>query len=171
MLQNEKVMNAAIGVYDSHDKAVAAVQELKESGYPVKQLSIIGKADVETVDNGMHVTPKNPLNMTGLGVGLGVGTAVGILTGVGLFAIPGFGFLYGAGALVGAIAGFDFGLLGGGAASVLTTVGVEDTDTKKYQEHLAEGKYLLVANGNKEEVDKAISILESHGQHTYAGIH
>jgi uncharacterized membrane protein len=164
-------MNAAIGVYDSHDMAIEAVRELKESGYPVKQLSIIGKADVEVVDKELHVQSKNPINLAGVGIGTTLGATLGILTGVGLFAIPGLGFLYGAGALVGAIAGIDFGLIGGGVASVFATVGLKDEDTQKYQENLAEGKYLLVAQGSKDEVSNAIEVLNSHGQHTYAAIH
>lgn len=159
-------MNSAIGIYDSHDKALDAVKELKDADYPVKQLSIIGRADVEVVDEGMHIQSKNPLNLAGVGIGTTLGAALGILTGVGVFAIPGLGFLYGAGALVGAIAGFDFGLIGGGIASVLATIGIKDEDAEKYRQHLDQGKYLLVAQGSEDEVSKARKILQEHGQHT-----
>ena len=51
-------MNAAIGVYDSHEKAIEAVRQLKARGYPIKQLSIIGKAEIEeVVDSDLHVQP------------------------------------------------------------------------------------------------------------------
>src|SRR4051812_48921534 len=113
-------MNATIGVYDNHDLAVEAVEKLKNSGYPVSQLSIMGLMVTEVVDDKMHVMPKSNVKTAGLGAGTILGTTLGILTGVGMFAIPGVGFLYGAGALVGAIAGFDFGLIGGGIASALT---------------------------------------------------
>jgi uncharacterized membrane protein len=164
-------MNAAIGVYDSHEKAIEAVKELKDAGYPVSHLSIIGKAEVEVVDKELHTQEKNPLNLVGVGVGTTVGATLGILAGVGVFAVPGLGFLYGAGALVGAIAGFDFGLIGGGIASVLATVGLKDHETKDYQDHLEEGKYLVIAQGSKEDVAKAMDIVKSHGQHTAAGLH
>jgi hypothetical protein len=39
-------MKSTIGVYDTHDKAIAALQELKKSGYPDKLLSLLGKADL-----------------------------------------------------------------------------------------------------------------------------
>ena len=73
-------MNAAIGVYDSHDMALEAVKRLKESGYPVKQLSIIGKANVEVVDKELHVQSKNPINLAGVGLGTTLGAILGILT-------------------------------------------------------------------------------------------
>lgn len=80
-------MKATIGVYDTHEKAVAAVKELKDAGFPVKQLSILGKTEAERVDEDMHVLPKGGINPAGLGAGTILGTTLGILTGVGLFAI------------------------------------------------------------------------------------
>ena len=38
-------MKAAIGVYDTHADAIDALKQLKDSGYPEKSLSLIGKAD------------------------------------------------------------------------------------------------------------------------------
>jgi uncharacterized membrane protein len=159
-------MNSTIGIYDNHDLAVEAVSKLKDAGYSVKHISIIGKTETESVDDQMHITPKSPIKMAGVGAGTALGATLGILTGVGIFAIPGLGFLYGAGALVGAIAGLDFGLIGGGIASVLSTVGVKDASHKKYHDALEEGKYLVVAHGNPEQVKHADKILNAHGTHT-----
>jgi hypothetical protein len=165
-------MNATIGIYDNHDLAVQAVGKLKDSGYPVSQLSIVGIAEAEAIDEEMHVTPKNPLKAAGLGAGTLIGATLGILTGVGIFAIPGLGFLYGAGALVGAIAGVDFGLIGGGVASALTTIGVKDESVqKKYHDALAAGKYLVIAHGSMEEANQAKELLDGHGTHMDMNVH
>lgn len=98
-----------------------------------------------------------------VGIGALAGSVLGVLTGVGIFAIPGVGFLYGAGALVGAIAGFDFGIIGGGIASALTVAGISSDDTKQYEEVLKAGKFLVIAQGNEEEVTRAKNVLETHG--------
>ncbi len=127
-------MNTTIGIYKNHELAVAAVQKLKDSGFPLDLLTIMGKEESEVVDRDMHLSPKNPINTVGIATGTAIGAALGILTGVGLFAIPGVGFLYGAGALVGAIGGADFGILGGGLASVLATIGIKDENAKKYEQ-------------------------------------
>ena len=158
-------MNTAIGVYENHDMAVEAVIKLKDEGFPVSQLSIMGLTEHEVVDAENHVLPQSPLKAPVLGTGIAVGTAVGILTGVGVFAIPGFGLLYGAGALVGAIAGFDFGLIGGGIATVLAAVGLKDGIEKKYHNLLAAGKFLVVAHGSKEETLNAKDLLHNHGKY------
>ena len=165
-------MNATIGIYDNHDLAVEAVQKLKESGYPVTHLSIMGLTEQEeVVDEKGHVIPKSPIKSGGIGAGTVIGTTLGVLTGVGVFAIPGVGFLFGAGALVGAIAGFDLGLIGGGIASALATVGVHDSNAKKYHDALVAGKYLVIAHGNANDVNKAKSLLDEHGTHDDVSSH
>lgn len=165
-------MNSTIGIYENHNKALDAVRKLKDSGFPVKQISIIGKTETEVMDNDMHVImPKDPINVKGIGAGTAIGATLGVLTGVGVFAIPGLGFLFGAGALIGAIAGVDFGLIGGGIASVLGTIGVHDDNAKKYHEVLEAGKYLVVAHGNDDEVKQASEILNSHNTHESIASH
>ncbi len=159
-------MNAAIGIYDNHEKAVAAIVKLKESGYPAANLTLMGLTENETVDNAEYVSPVNPIKPAGLGIGVLAGTTLGILTGVGVFAIPGLGFLFGAGALAGAIAGFDIGIIGGGIATVLNTVGVKDEIAQKYHDALAAGKFLVVAHGSEEEVHKAEELLKELNTHS-----
>ena len=167
-------MKATIAVYNHHKDAVSAVQYLKEQGYSTKNLSILGKAD--KVQDEVILHNKNENNMMKIagaevGVGAALGTTLGVLTGVGLFAIPGLGFLFGAGALVGAIAGFDIGLIGGGVVSALTLGSLEGEDAKAYEKHLAEGKYLVIAQGNEDEVDRAKTMLEMHGMQQHINIH
>ena len=164
-------MNATIGIYDNHELVVDAVQKLKDAHYPMNNLTIMGGAESEVIDEEMRIMAKNPLNVVGLGAGTAVGVSLGILTGVGLFAIPGLGVLFGAGALVGAIAGFDFGLIGGGIASILATVGVKDENAKKYHNALAEGKFLLVVHGSETDVNTAKEVLDEHGKHSEIAFH
>ncbi len=164
-------MKAIIGVYDNHELALNAVVELKNAGYPVKNISIMGLTDTEDIDEELHVIQHNPLKVGGLATGTILGTTLGILTGIGMFAIPGIGFLYGAGAVVGAAAGFDFGLIGGGLASVIATLGVHEDAAAHYQRELEDGKYLLISQGDKEQVKKAEEILSRHATHSTLASH
>lgn len=154
-------MNNLIVVYDSHEKAIDAVTILKQEGYTSKNLSIIGRAD--KARDAAKLSDKEIINVAGAEVGAGVtlGSVLGVLAGVGVFAIPGLGFLYGAGALVGAIAGFDIGLVAGGVASALTVAGIKVAETKKYDDYIEDGNMLVIVQGSANEIEKAGAILKS----------
>jgi len=163
-------MKSTIGVYNNHDEAVAAVKQLKDAGFPTKHVSILGHAhDPEEREH----EEKKVSNLAGTEVGLGaaLGTAAGILTGIGVFAIPGLGLLYGAGALVGAIAGFDLGLIGGGIISALSIGGIKDEHSKKYDALLEDGKFLVIVHGDGADIKRANDILSAHGTHSELNIH
>ena len=85
----------------THNAAVEAVKTLKNAGISERNLSILGKATV--TDDNIHIASGEPAKLAAAEVGAAavLGPVLGVLTGVGLFAIPGLGFLYGAGALVG----------------------------------------------------------------------
>ena len=86
---------------------------------------------------------------------------LGILTGVKLFAIPGLGFLFGAGALSGALAGYSLGIACGGALTLIATLVIKSRSVLKYNEHIKEKGFQVIAHGNNEEVNRAKAILES----------
>jgi len=156
-------MKSVIGVYESHDKAVAALQELKNSGYPMDLLSLIGKA--ELVNNHLYIKSKAVIEKAELSIGVVAGTVLGILTGVGLFAIPGLGILYGGGAFFGAITGLWGGIVSGGFAAILTTHwGIDEVTANRYEQHIKEGSFIIVAQGDDEQLTKAHDVLHLHGQ-------
>lgn len=147
-----------ISLYDSHDQAVAAVDLLKESGFSSRHISMMGRTDV-----GDEVQIKD----ADIAVrGVGVGGLVGLLAGIGLAAIPGVGIFYGIGAVAAAVAGFDFGVIGGTILSVLAIKNMNKEVADRYHTELQSGKTLLSFSGNHEEVAQARAVLESHGIHT-----
>lgn len=161
-------MRTVVGVYEDHHEAVEAVRELKNAGYNSKQISLIGT--VKDTSGLEDVAEDDSERMKVAGAELGItaiaGSTLGLLTGIGVFAIPGLGFLFGAGALVGAIAGFDLGLIGGGIISALTIPGVKGETAKKYEKEIKEGKLLLIVQGTEAEVHEAENLLTSHGKHS-----
>jgi uncharacterized membrane protein len=154
-------MTSTIGVYNTHDLALKGVDQLQQAGFSEKQISVVGQ--VELVDDHLHVKHNEDLNMAPISVGVAAGATLGLLTGLGLFAIPGLGFLFGAGAIVGAFAGLDIGALGGAMVSVLGKVGVHNDHVVKYEEHLKSGKFLVVVQGNTDEIKHAKEVLQAHG--------
>lgn len=153
-------MKKSISIFDSHDQAVKALEELRESGVNMSKISLVGQAEV--VDDHVHVKSNKALVAAPVAVGSVLGTTLGVLTGVGLFAIPGLGILFGAGAIVGALAGFQVGVVTGGLTTILVDLGVKE-DHIEYEQHLKEGRFLLFYDGSDEEIDHVERIIE--GKH------
>jgi uncharacterized membrane protein len=158
-------MKTKVAVYDSHEKAVNALKKLAESKFPMNKISLVGKSEV--IDDHVHLKSLAPIKNAPAFVGIGAGALIGLLSGIGVFTIPGFGFLYGAGALVGAIGGFDLGLVTGGLGTILLTIGIEKEHIVKYEEHLNAGKFILIVNGEKNEILLAEKILHTEGTHLH----
>jgi hypothetical protein len=156
-------------MYDSHEKALSGVKILKQAGLSSRHISLLGTVSGDFDFDGEVQNAKTAVK--GVGIGAIVGPIAGALTGIGVFAIPGLGFLFGAGALVGAIAGFDIGVIGGGLISALSLGGMHKEMEEKYQQELHEGKLLLLVQGDDEEIAQAKSVLEQHGMHTELDVH
>jgi len=158
------IMTTAVGVYETHAQALEAIHQLKKENFPVRHVSILGQADVKNPHSVADEDEMSERAGKGVGIGILTGSTIGILTGVGVFAIPGLGFLFGAGALVGAIAGLDLGLIGGGIAGALS-IGMHKEHYEKYDQYLKDGKFLLIVHGSAKEIEHANDILHQHGQH------
>lgn len=156
-------MKLKVGIYPSHEKAILAVQALRKANYPLNKISIIGKAEI--INDHVHVKSYDGVKNAPVMVGSIMGPVLGLITGLGVFIIPGFGFLYGAGAVVGAIAGFDLGLIGGGILTLLATLGIGEESSIKYEQHLHEGNFLVIAEGSLPEIESAEKILHTEGIH------
>lgn len=60
-------MKTLVGVYETHDKALQAVNTLKSEGIDANNVSILGKADI--IDNHVHI--KNDLKAEKTEVSIG----------------------------------------------------------------------------------------------------
>ena len=153
-------MNTTIGVYDTHENAIEAVEELKRAGYPVEQISLIGKSVV--IDDLIHVRYNRWIKNVPVIIGVIVGPTLGLLSGVKLFTISGLGFLYGIGAFLGALAGFSLGIVFGGVISLIAILVIKSRGVLKYREHIVEKGFQVIAHGNNAEVNKAKAILDQY---------
>ena len=151
-------MNTTIGVYDTHEKAIEAVEVLKRTGFPVQQLSLIGKAAI--IDDMMHVKSTRWIKNTPALIGAIIGPVLGILAGASILAIPGLGFLAGKGAFIGALAGFSLGIAAGAIVSLIITLVIKRGSVLKYHEHIEEKGFQVMVHGNDAEINKARIILE-----------
>jgi hypothetical protein len=150
-------MESKIGIYESHEKALEAVERLIKAGHPLKSISLIG--EVQIINDHLYLKSLETVKYAPIPIGALVGIMTGLLTGLGIFAIPGFGLLYGAGAIVGAMAGLDFGIIGGGLASIFVNMGIKKDKVIKYAEHIKKGRFVVIAHGTQKEIKKAEDVL------------
>ncbi len=162
-------MNTTVGVYVTHDEAIEAVRKLKNAGYPVQKVSLIGKAVI--IDDLMHVSQNKGIKNVPAIIGAIAGPILGMLSGMKLFAIPGLGFLFGIGGLIGALAGFSIGIFTGGAISLLAILIIKSRAVLKYREHLEEKGFQIIVHGDANDVSKAKAILDSHEESLEANSH
>jgi hypothetical protein len=169
-MKNER---RAVGVFANRLETESALQEIKSSGFPMDNVSVVGRnADAADTVAGVEVH-KNIGNkadegaVAGAVTGGAVGGITGLLVGLGTLAIPGVGPILLAGATATALATTLAGTaIGAGGASLLGALiglGVPDDDAQIYSNLLEQGYYLVVVDGNETQVLHAGEILTRKG--------
>ncbi len=155
-----------VGIFTSMEDVEASLTKLDETGFPVDQLSVIGR-DLESSTEIHGFVSTGDVAKTGAGVGAWVGGVFGALTGAAVLFVPGFGPLVVAGSLaaavLAAVEGAALGAGGGGALGAVVGHFVAKRHIPKYAEHLEAGRYLLVADGDDDQLAEARRILEGNG--------
>jgi len=152
-------MKSTVAIYDSHWTALDAVEVLKSKCYPVDKLSIIGQAKSAKEINSDKSS--DSLLRASSGIAVVLDSSLTVLSRARILAVPELGFLFGAGAIVGAIANSTFNLAGMAIVTVLTAIGINKERVENYKQFMNEGKFLVVAQGDDSEVEIAKNILHN----------
>jgi uncharacterized membrane protein len=159
-----EIKKAVVAVYDDHDKAHQAIAYLKKHDIDLSKVSLLGKAEI--VEDHLKVVSVKKIKSAPVSIGAIMGTTLGVLAGASVITVPGLGFIFGAGAFVGALSGLTAGLFGGELASFLLSIGMRKDKLTLYKTHLQEGKFIVIFhNASEEEVEKARQLLKTEGQH------
>jgi hypothetical protein len=156
--------SSVAAVYGSHIDAENAVKDLQRSGFPMAQLSIVGK-DYQTEENvvGYYNTGDRMKYWGKLGAFWG--GLWGLLIGAAFFWVPGVGPVLIAGPLVAwIVAALEGAVVIGGLSALgaaLYSIGIPRNSILQYETSVEAGKYLLVAHGTEAEVSRAQEILQS----------
>ena len=158
--------NSVVAVFGQHSAAGRAIRALKTANFDIKKLSIIGR-DFHTEDSvvGFYNTGDRMKYWGKLGAfwggvwGLLVGAAVLFIPGVGPIIVAGSVVTWIAAALEGALVVGGLSALGAG----LYSLGIPKDSIMKYETSVKAGKFILIADGTAEEVEKALGILQTAG--------
>lgn len=168
----------AIGAFPHRRDAEAALTDLRDAGFPMHNVSIIGK---NTGGNGQIAGVVNKLDTgnkadegakAGAVTGGALGGLGGLLVGLGALAIPGVGpvLLGGAAAtaLATALTGGAIGAAAGGVVGGLAGLGIPEDRARVYSDRLNRGDYLVMVDGSDADIRQAEAILKRHGIEEFA---
>ena len=160
MNKNESV----VAVYHTHTDAEAAIKELQQSGFNMKNLSIVGK-EYHTEEHVVgYYNAGDRMKYWG-GNGAFWGGFWGLLFGSAFFYVPGIGPLLMAGPIVASIvATLESAVAIGGLSALgagLYSLGIPKDTVLKYETAIKSNKFLVIAHGTPDELAKAKRVMHS----------
>ncbi|BAZ38576.1 multi-sensor signal transduction histidine kinase [Calothrix sp. NIES-4101] len=167
MIRNKR----AVGVFSDRRHAEAALTELRNSGFAMNNVSILGK----DTNNNLDAVSRTPMEgnkaddgaKTGAATGAALGGLGGLLVGLGALAIPGIGPVIAGGAVATALAttltGGAIGAATGGVVGGLVGLGIPENRARVYNDRLNQGNYIVMVDGSEDEVRHAERILRNYG--------
>ena len=165
MIQRNPYSSVA-AVFAQHSGAEAAVKELKDGGFDVKKLSIVG-SDYHSEENVVGFYNAGDRMMYWGKAGAFWGGLWGMLFGSAFFLIPGIGPLVAAGPVVTwIVAALEGAAVMGGLSALgagLFSLGIPKDSIVNYEASVKAGKFLLIAHGTASEVQHARNILKNSG--------
>jgi hypothetical protein len=156
--------SVVVAVFDTHDKVEGAIREIGHSGFPLAQLTIIGKGyhtdekviGFYNIGDRIKLWGKNGAFWGGLW-GLFVGGVFMTLPIVGPVVVLGHLAAMLLGAAEGAV------LVGGvsALAGALASVGIPKDSVVRYEEAVKADRFLVMAHGAPDEVARVQALLEA----------
>ena len=158
------VEHSVVGVYTTMSGAETAVRSLGEGGFPIQKVSIIAKHLVDDKRVHGYVTACD-VAKTSAATGAWVGGIFGLLVGAAFLWVPGVGPLVVVGSLAAVLLGGVEGAVAGAAVTGvlgwLVGLGISREKILKYEEAVKAGKFLVIAHGPADAVNKAREILKT----------
>jgi Protein of unknown function (DUF3341) len=158
--------NSVVAVFSQNSAAEDAIKELKDGGFDIKKLAIVGR-DYQTESDvvGFYNTCDRMKYWGKWGAFWG--GLWGLLFGAAFLIVPGIGPVVAAGSIVDwIIAGLEGAVVVGGLSALgagLASIGIPKNSVVKYETAIKAGKFVLVAHGTAEEVAKARDLLKTSG--------
>lgn len=136
----DKQVRRIVGVFETEEDAIAAIEDLLQRGCRKDEISVIGKyhPDVDDVNRETGTAVKGAIT------GGALGGVIGLLAGAGVLAAPGLGPIVAAGPIAGTILGTLTGAGLGRLAGAIVGMGISDDEAKYYEKSVKDGKILVI---------------------------
>ncbi|OXM14341.1 general stress protein [Paenibacillus herberti] len=153
-----------VGVYDTEQAAIHAIEHLKQHGVDGDDISILArdKGDVSAIQKETGTRAPEGAAAGAAGGGM-LGGLTGLLVGIGALAIPGIGPIVAAGPIAAALAGAAVGAGAGGLVGGLIGLGIPENEASLYNEYVQDGNILVLVESRAERDHKVYDALRSTG--------
>src|SRR5579875_242042 len=156
------IVSSVIAIYPDHTAAERAVRQLHEQGFPLDDLSIVGR-NIEESEEPIGLVSRGDYAKVGAETGACFGWLLGLSIGASFLVLPELGLVMVAGpigaAILAAIEGGVAGTLVGALAGALIGWSVPKDRALKYEKHVKSGKFLVVVRAAPVVVARAHSLL------------
>jgi hypothetical protein len=167
----------SVGIFASYQAAEDALNELREDGFTMSQVSIIAQ-NIKRMEQSSRIGETQVQDMTnknrgeegattGATTGGALGGLMGLLVGLGTLAIPGVGPVMLAGATATAIAttiaGGAIGAAAGSLVGGLIGLGIPEEQAQVYHDRVLQGNYLVIVDGTDTDIMRAEAVFKRRG--------
>lgn len=166
--------HAVVGVFTTHLEAESSIRGLKQAGFDMKKLSVLGK-DIRTADHviGFYLA-EGRMKFWGK-LGAFWGGLWGLLFGSALFMVTGLGPLVVFGPMVGQMVGALEGARVAGGRSVLTAsldgLGIPKTSCEEYETAIMLNQFLVIALATGDEAATMVQDILKGAGAAQTGVH
>jgi uncharacterized membrane protein len=155
-----------VAIYDSHERAEAAVHQLANAGFDMKAISIVGK-DYHSEEHVVgYFNAGDRAKFFGK-FGAFWGGLAGMLFGSALMFVPIVGHIVILGPLAAAVvSGLEGAVVAGGLSALvgaLTAMGIPKDSVLRYETALKADKFLVMVSGGAADIQRAHEVLSAAG--------
>ncbi len=146
MDQAEKWLVRHAFLFSTRASADSAITDILKTGWDRARIGVFTGAKGEEALAAGDTTDQ--AGATGAGLGAAVGGFGALLADLGILAFPGVGPVLGIGPVAATLTGAIAGVSLGGVAGALTGLGVSETQAILAEDHLREGKTIVLLSGD-----------------------
>jgi hypothetical protein len=165
-MNNTRITCSVVAVYPDKSAAERAVRQLHENGFPLDDLSIVGR-DFQLTEEPHGLVSRGDYIKAGAEAGSLFGALSGLCIGAGFLFLPGLGLVVVAGPIAAALlAGIEGALAGtavGSLVGALVGWDIPKDRAIKYEEQVKGGKFLVFVRSTPEVAARAQSLLVAEG--------
>jgi hypothetical protein len=158
----------AIGTFRSRQRAIQALDELKNTGFPMNKISVLTKypTDAEQLGgvgrSGLSLTPGEGA-AAGAVVGATIGGSLALVAGLGALLVPGFGQALAVESLLVTLVGSGASAAAGGLVGAVRGWFLPEEPAIFHNRQVSQGVYVVTVTGTKNEIRRAEPILTRWG--------